>query len=307
MTSTAPEAEAAARSVARAHDLPATDRAIRDLREAETLVPFLALLRDPRAHRPWREAALDATARAELDYAARIELAERAEDSPGEHKDAARADILDALSGVLWRAQDLAAYVSRAVYCPVLPEAGPAADPRPYLRRAARYLPAAVAGWPNGKDLAYFAADYAAEILTDLERALALVPDGHVVKALCPWCRGGLAGAYTWRVRIVPGGEPAIMCESGLCQPASKDVTTWWAGVPVWPMRDWPWLARRLAHLDRRRAARTRPVVRSTAQGATGRAGAPFTPAAEADLLDGRLDWDGNPSTDRKALDESKE
>lgn len=281
----------AARSVARARDersLSALDRAIRDLREVEALVPFVALLRDPQARRPWREVALDPYRRAELDAEARAELAERTEEAPGEHRDAARADVLDVLSGVLWRAEDLAAYVLPAAWCPVLPPAGPAADPRPYLRAAAEHLPAAVTAWSNGKTFAYFAADRAAAILAEVEQALALVEDGHVVKALCPWCRGGLTGAYTWRVRIVPGGEPAICCESGLCDPPSRDVTTWWAGTPVWPLRDWPWLARRLQHLDRRRATLAAPPVPyDRAQGATGRAGAPLVPEAEAAALRG--------------------
>ncbi|TYK47171.1 hypothetical protein [Actinomadura decatromicini] len=285
----------AARSVVRVarEGRSALDRALDDLREVETLVGFLALLRDPAAKRPWREVVLDAFQRAELDDEARAELADRTEDAPGEHRDAARPDVLDALSGVLWRAQDLAAYVLRAVYHPALPEAGPAADPRPYLRAAREHLPTAVTGWTNGKDFAYFAADRAAAMLDDLEAALALNVDGHTVKAVCPWCRGGLAGSYSWRVRALPGSTTdlslvVIVCESGVCNPPTKDVTTWWKGVPAWPFRDWPWLARRLARLDARRAALAPPPpVFPAVQGSTGRAGTASTPDAEAALLDG--------------------
>jgi hypothetical protein len=281
-------------SVARA-SLPAIDRALADLAEAVELVPFLALLRDPSIRRPWRETVLDAYARAELDDQARAEHADRAEDAPGEHKDAARADVLDALSGILERAETLAWHLSCAAYMPTLPAPAADADPRPYLDRAAYCLPTAVTGWTNGKDLAHMAADEAAAILRDLESALSLVADGHVVKALCPWCKGGLTRDYTWRVRIMPGGEVGICCESGICQPPSKDVTTWWGGAPVWPFHDWPWLAKRLAHLDARRAAQAAPLVRSSAQGSTGRAGTPTTDTAEAGLLAGRLDTDITP------------
>ncbi|GAA2298426.1 hypothetical protein GCM10010402_66310 [Actinomadura luteofluorescens] len=279
------------RTFAHARDVgvSALDRAVRDLTEVETLVPLLALLRDPSTSRPWREVVLDPWARAELADEARAELADRNEDAPGEHRDAARADVLDALSGVLWRAQDLAAYVLRAVYHPALPEAGPAADPRPYLRAAREYLPRAVTSWANGKDFAYFAADRAAAMLTDLQHALALVADGHTVKAHCPWCHGGLTGGYTWRVRVIVD-EPSIVCESGVCNPPSKDVGTWWRGVPVWRFPDWPWLARRLAHLDRRRAALTAPPPALPAvQGATGRAGSlsPLGATAEPGILAG--------------------
>jgi hypothetical protein len=257
----------------RRSDLPAIDRALADLAETTDLVTALALLRDPSTTRPWRERHLDADARAEADYEARAERADADDDAPGEHPDAARADVLDALSGVLWRAEDLAHHLSRAAWCPTLPPAPADADPRPYLRHAAACLVTAVTAWTNGREIAHWAADRAAEIRADLDTALALNIDGQTVKALCPWCRGGLTGAYTWRVRVLPGGEPAIVCESGLCQPPSRDVTTWWGGTPVWPLRDWPWLAHRLTHLDERRQAAAPPSPRAGAHGSTGRAG----------------------------------
>ena len=287
MTHTDP---AAARSVARVarEGLPAIDRAIEDLAEVETLVAFAALLRDPAARRPWRETHLDAWARAELDDQARAEQADRNPEAPGEHRDAARADVLDLLSGVLWRAQDLAAYVLRAVWHPALPEAGPAADPRPYLRAAREYLPLACISWSNGRDFAYFAADQAAAMRADLAAALALNVDGHTVKAVCPWCHGGLTGSYTWRVHVLPGGEVAIVCESGTCNPPSRDVGTWWRARPCWPFRDWEWLSARLWHLDQRRAALALPSpVFPAVQGSTGRAGSSPTRDAERELLAG--------------------
>lgn len=272
------------------HRRPAVDRALDDLATVTELVPFLALLRDPAVRRPWRETHLDPWARAEIDAAAREERLERAEIAPGEHSDAARPEILDLLSGVLWRAQSLAWHLSRAALAPVLPDAPADGDPRPYLTHARECLVPAVTKRPNGSEIAHWAADEAAAMLRDLEAALALNVDGHMIKATCPWCRGGLRGGYTWRVRIVVD-EPAIICESGHCNPPSKDVGTWWKGCPVWRFPDWPWLARRLAHLDARRAAQEPPAPPyEPARGATGRAGTPGDPADEADVLAGLID-----------------
>lgn len=279
-----------ARPVAHARDVPAgvVERALADLREVETLAPLLALLRDPTARRPWREAVLDAYARAELDDAARQEYAERAEDAPGEHRDAARPEILDALSALLSRAHGLAWHLSRAAVYPPIPEPAADGDPRPYLRRARALLAAAAACRPNGSEIVHHAADEAAAMLGDLRAALALIEDGHTVKAVCPWCKGGLTGAYTWRVRIL-AGDPLIVCEGEQpCEPPSRDAGTWWRGRPAWHFRDWEWLAARLWHLDRRRALDAPPASPySSFAGSTGRAGSPTTLAAEAEILAG--------------------
>ncbi|WP_242908692.1 hypothetical protein [Actinomadura terrae] len=288
-----------ARSVARGaredrRHLPAVDRAVADLAEAADLVTFVALLRDPTVRRPWRETHLDAFARAVADDEARAELADRTDEAPGEHKDAARPDVLDVLSGVLWRAEDLAWHLAHAARTDPLPPAPADGDPRPYLRRAAECVPAAVLGWSNGAEIAHYAADTAAVILADLAAALALNVDGHTVKAVCPWCRGGLAGGYSWRVRVLVD-EPAIVCESGVCQPPSRDVTTWWKGCPVWRFPDWPWLARRIAHLDERRTTTAAAPPYKRDRSTTGRAGTPTPDQAAAELLAGRLDQDVTP------------
>ncbi|MBA9003751.1 hypothetical protein [Thermomonospora cellulosilytica] len=282
----------AARTPARQH-LPAVDRALANLADLQDLVVGLALLRDPAVRRPWRETPLDPYARAELDDEARADRADRNELAPGEHIDAARPDVLDLLADTLSRAEDLAWHLSRAAWCPVLPPSSwtsATADPRRYLAHAAACLPTAVLGWENGGDIAHWAAAVTGAMLADLTAALALHVDGQTVKTICPWCKGGLAGTYTWRVRIVPGGEPAIVCESGTCQPPSRDVTTWWGGTPVWPLRDWPWLARRLAHLARRAAPATPDVPFARAEGATGRAGTPTDLTAARALLGGLVD-----------------
>lgn len=277
----------AGRSVARARVVPAVDRALEDLGTVIELVPVLALLRDPATVRPWRETHLDPWTRAEVDAEARAERAERVEIAPGEHRDACRPDVLDMLSGVLWRAVSLAEDLSRAAWCPALPPAPRDGDPRPYLARARATLVQAVTGWPNGDEIAHHAADQAAAMLADLESALALRVDGHAVKAVCPWCRGGLAGGYSWRVRVIVD-EPLIVCESDVCEPPRRDAGTWWRGRPAWRLGDWPWLAARLWHLDRRRAAEAAPPPPyERVQGATGRGGTPTDPGAEREILAG--------------------
>lgn len=238
------------------HTLPAIDRALHDLRELCDLVVGLALLRDPDTTRPWRPPAIDAYRRAELDHQARLERLERSGLAPGEHQDAARPDILDVLSGVLWRAEDLAWHLSRAAWCPVLPPAPADGDPRPYLRRAIACLPVAVTAWTNGDEIAWWAADTARDMLRDVTSALSLMYDGQRLQVVCPWCGGGPTGAPTWRVRTLPGDlGVAIVCESAYpCEPPSKDVGTWWRGRPAWPFNEWEWLARRIRHEEKRTA-----------------------------------------------------
>jgi hypothetical protein len=244
MTLTAPDRPT---GTPRAH-LPAVDRAIADLTELADLVVGLALLRDPEYARPWRPPVLDAYRRAELDHEARIERLERSGLAPGEHADAARADVLDILSGVLWRAEDLAYHLARAARCPVLRPPAADADPRPYLRHAAACLPTAVLAWTNGDEIAWWAADLARDMIRDVTAALALVHDGQRLKVVCPWCGGGLTGAQTWRVRTLPGDLVAIVCEGDQpCEPPSKDVGTWWRGRPAWPFAEWEWLAKRIS------------------------------------------------------------
>lgn len=243
MTLTAPDRPARVSTAA----LPAIDRAIADLTELRDLVLGLALLRDPEAARPWRAPAIDAFRRAELDHEARLERAERVGEAPGEHSDAARPDVLDLLSGILWRAEDLAHHLSRAAHCPVLRPAAADGDPRPYLDRAIACLPTAGAAWTNGDEIAWWAADTARTMLRDVTTALSLMHDGQLLQVVCPWCGGGLTGARTWRVRTLPGDLVAIVCEGDQpCEPPSKDVGTWWRGRPAWPFAEWEWLAKRI-------------------------------------------------------------
>lgn len=267
------------------------DRAIRDLDEAAALVIGLAHLREPDVRRPWREPTLTEERRAELDYAARIERAERNDIAPGEHPDACRADILDALSAVLERAEDLAHHLSRAAYCPALPAAMRDADPRPYLTRAAACLPVAASG-PGGAAVAAWAAGEAARIVAAMSSALALVVDGQRLRAICPWCKGRtemapLGGERTWRVRMLPGDLVVIVCESGECAPPAGSVTTWWRGRPAWAIGSWDWLAAQVERADAAAPPEGTAVRLVRAQGWTGRAGTLVTGSAVRELLAG--------------------
>lgn len=272
------------------------DRAVRDLDEAAALVIGLAHLREPDVRRPWREPTLTEERRAELDYAARIERAERNEVAPGEHPDACRADVLDALSAVLERAEDLAHHLSRAAYCPALPAAMRDADPRPYLARAAACLPVAASG-PGGAEIAAWAAGEAARIVAAMSAALALVVDGQQLRAICPWCDGRtemapLGGERTWRVRMLPGDLVVIVCESGQCAPPVGSVTTWWRGRPAWSIGSWDWLAAQVERADQAAPAAAPAVRLARAEGWTGRAGTPASAAAVRQLLGGLVAGD---------------
>ncbi|TDB86285.1 hypothetical protein E1264_18505 [Actinomadura sp. KC216] len=274
---------------ARAH--PAVDRAVRDLDEAAVLVVGLAHLREPGIRRPWREPALHEERRAELDYAARAERAERTAEAIGEHPDACRADILDALSAVLTRAEDLAHHLSRAAWCPALPAAHADADPRPYLARAAACLPVAASG-PGGAEVAGWAAGEAARIVAAMSAALALIVDGQQLRAVCPWCDGRtemapLGGERTWRVRMLPGNLVVIVCESGTCTPPAGSVTTWWRGRPAWAIGSWDWLAAQVERADAAAPVEGTAVPLARAHGWTGRAGTVVSADALRALLDG--------------------
>lgn len=237
--------------VAQVHRLSAVDRAIRDLDLVSGYVVALACLRDPSTSRPWREPTLDPIRRAELDYLARQERADLDEDAPGEHQDAARTDVLDVLDGILSEAVELEQHVSRAAWAPIIRPGGK--DPRPHLARTIAYLPTAVTAWTNGDEIAWWAADVASELLTQVSHALSLLTDGQRLKVLCPWCDGRTemaptGGQRTWRVRTMPVDLLAIVCE-GICAPP-PGMSSWWRGAPAWPWYEWEWLARQLDARD---------------------------------------------------------
>lgn len=195
--------------------------------------------------RPWREvAALDPEARARRDDAARREREERSVLAIGEHPSPVHDDVLDLMVDLLATADHLAECVAQAAGVDRMPPAASAfADPRPYLRHAAAHLRAASTD-PHVAELVELEG---ARLRSAVSVALGMVTDGQTLKALCPWCAGGVTGAFTLRVRTLPGGEVAVVCH-GVCEPPAADVGTWWKGRPAWPLAtEGVWLADRIA------------------------------------------------------------
>jgi len=224
------------------------DRAAADLRLIAEYWPGLAQLRDPSVYAPRPPSLLTPEQRAELDHAARLERVERDGLMPGEHQDAARAEILDLMASLAYDADDLAEVIALAIWCP-RPEPGSSAfaDPTPLLDFAGRNLSML------DRDTAYWVSYQAHRMLADVSRALCLTFDGQLLQAVCLWCGGGVSGARTWRVRQLPGDEIAIVCEGDQpCEPPSKSVGTWWKSRPCWPLREWEWLAKQLLAADER-------------------------------------------------------
>jgi len=113
-------------------------------------------------------------------------------------------------------------------------------DARPHLRYAAEHLPESLAEW---------AAPITRRMVQRVADVLGMTYDGQTLAIVCPWCRGvtpetPAGGAHTWRVRILPGDQVAIVCESGTCEPPLREVGTWWQGCPCWPLGECERLAR---------------------------------------------------------------
>lgn len=215
-----------------------------------TLWPLLAVTRFPGTPRPWRPAELTGAQRADRDARLRAErhLAEvflEAVPAP------LHLDVLDELDQ-LWHklitaANGFGVTLSRTY--------GLTEDPRPLLdwcREQARTRPGGIV-----------ADDAAWAMLRDVERALGEIWAGQKLTAECPWCHGGLTiDRQTWHVRMLPAGVdpktgdakhmPAIVCESGVCEPPESDVGTWWRGMPAFPLWEWEWLAQRVEASDRK-------------------------------------------------------
>ena len=170
--------------------------------------------------RPWREvAALDPKARAVRDEAAKRERDERTDLAIGEHPSPAHDDVLDLMVDLLATADHLAECVAQAAGVERMPPAPSAfADPIPYLRYAAAHLRAAAAD----EHVAELVALEGERLRSEVSVALGLVTDGQTLKALCPWCVGGVDGTFTLRVRTLPGGEVAVVCH-GVCDPPEAD------------------------------------------------------------------------------------
>lgn len=225
------------------------DRAAADLRLIAEYWPGLAELRDPTVFAPRPPSLLTLERRAELDYEARLERRERIDLAPGEHPDAARAEILDLMAGLAVDADDLVDEIARPlIVVRPDPPSTAFADPTPLLVFAITHLREA-----NDLDprVGKYVGGIAARMLEQVSRALCLEHDGQTLTVLCPWCKGGLSAQPSLRVQILPGDEVAIVCESDIpCEPPRRKVTTWVHGRPCWPFRDWRWLAKQLHAAD---------------------------------------------------------
>jgi hypothetical protein len=213
--------------------------------------PGLVDSRIPGTRRAWRRLVLSADQRFERDLQARAERAESTGAMPGAHAAPVDIAVLDLMSEILVEAEDIAWTVAESGGADETWPGSPStafADARPYLAYAARHLAAADEARPG---VAAWAGPIAARMVRQTARTLCMVYDGQQLDVECPWCRGVTAetpagGAQTWRVRELPGEQIAIVCE-GACEPPMRDVGTWWAGQPCWPLTDWPWLVQRLS------------------------------------------------------------
>ncbi len=226
------------------------DRAAADLRLIAEYWPRLAEMRDPSVYAPRPASLLTPEQRAENDHAARIERQELDGLMPGEHQDAARADVLDLMASLTADAEMMADVVLHNVEPDQersLKLSSAFADPTPLLEFVLAWLPRV------DRDTLYWVSYQVHRMLADVSRALCLTFDGQLLQVVCLWCGGGPTGARTWRVRQLPGDEIAIVCEGDQpCEPPSKSVGTWWKQRPCWPMREWEWLAKQLLAAEER-------------------------------------------------------
>jgi hypothetical protein len=220
---------------------------ITDLEWVIAYWPDLTESRLPGTARPWRQPELTPDQRAERDHAARIERDERAGFALGESPAPVDVGVLDLLASLLWDADTIHEHVAQAAGIERLaPPSTAFADARPYLAYAAKHLP-----YVDDAAVLDVIAGYANGMKQDIARALCLVYDGQRLDVECPWCEGRtelapVGGEKTWRVRELPGGLVAIVCESGTCEPESRFVGTWWRGKPCWPVSEWDWLAKQV-------------------------------------------------------------
>jgi hypothetical protein len=216
----------------------------------DKLWPLLAITRIPGTRRPWRPSELGPGRRAERDRQLREERL-TAEAFLGSPPAPVHLDVIDTLGRL--HADLCAAAVSLGIGDQSVIMRGSAADPRPLLelcRDAARDQPDGIV-----------ADDAAWAMLHAIEHALGEIWSGQKLAAICPWCHGGTARRPTWRVRILPPDLPAIVCESGTCEPG-RDAGTWWREHPAWPMWEWDWLAGMLQSEEERQAARRGELTR---------------------------------------------
>jgi hypothetical protein len=235
--------------------LTLTAHVIADLEWVAAYWPDLTEARLPGTARPWRQPELTPDQRAERDHQARIERAERADWALGESPAPVDVGVLDLLASLLMDADIMHEAVAQAAGVERLdPPSSAFADARPYLAFAVKHLPAITSADP---EVMHEVAHTARGMVQQIARALCLMFDGQRLDVVCPWCMGRtelalVGGERTWRVRELPGGLMAIVCESGTCEPPSKDVGTWWRQRPCWPMSEWDWLAKAVTAAEER-------------------------------------------------------
>lgn len=246
--------------------------------ELATTVDQLAANLLPGTARPWRAPQISAERRAELDRQDREDRLHIAQQGdlpahlrgqgvvvpPGESDAPYDLDIADLLSDILVAGDLLADQAAGVVEAELRTWAGawadqvpsmappPAqsafADPSTHWSFVAALLEDVARLNP---DLLEHIADTAAMHVRRAAPALGLITDGQLLAALCPWCDGKtsaapVGGHRTLRVRTLPGGLPAVVCEGGSCDPPEAECGARWRGLPAWPEHEWTWLAARL-------------------------------------------------------------
>jgi hypothetical protein len=214
---------------------------VADLEWAAEYWPDLIEIRIPGTRRPWRQTELTPEAIAERDAQARIERFERSRLSLGASPAPLDISVLQTVLDLLVQADDLAATVASHHHHSELPPPGPGEmDARPYLLYVARHLP---------DSLLEYVQPIARRFVDRVAHSLCMVYAGQALDVECPWCHN----RDVWKVRELPGGMVAIVCE-GVCEPPAREVGTWWGGHPVWPISDWERLARHIQAADERAA-----------------------------------------------------
>ncbi|MFE3449642.1 hypothetical protein ACFXJ8_11970 [Nonomuraea sp. NPDC059194] len=223
------------------------DEVVADLEWAAEYWPDLIEMRIPGTRRPWRQTELTPEVIAERDERDRIERFERSRLSLGASPAPLDISVLQTVLDLLVQADDLAAQVADLLGYEELPPPGPGEmDARPYLLFVARRV------LDVGDELfVEHVARIARTMVDRVAHSLCMVYTGQALDVECPWCHQPDA----WRVRELPGGQVAIVCESSVvCEPPTREVGTWWGGRPVWPIQDWERLARHIQAAEERAA-----------------------------------------------------
>jgi hypothetical protein len=196
--------------------------------------------------RPWREPAQhDPEQREQARRHDAQERAERTDSAIGEHPAPVHVDTLDLLVDLLATADDLAERIAQAAGVDRLPSpASSFVSAEPYLRHAAAWLQPATDVLPPLLD---YVAEQAARLRSLVAVHLHELTVGQRLRAVCPWCKGGIQGGFSLRVRKL-ADQTVIVCESGTCEPPEADSGIRHRGHPAWSVNEWDWLIQRIEH-----------------------------------------------------------